>query len=111
MTFALLNIYPILRLALFVVMAIRLPRQISRGDAMSKAIKRLLLAAFAITATAFVLFILFQILLSQLIEGSLSAMDGDLFASVWLADALLWVPVLAVNVIWMAIQERRDGGS
>ncbi|MFO7806202.1 MAG: hypothetical protein R6V30_11120 [Paracoccaceae bacterium] len=110
MTFALLNIYPILRLALFVVMALRLPRQIRRGDALSKVLKRLVLAVFAITATAFVLFILFQILFSQVVEGSLSAMDGDLFAAVWLADALLWVPVLVVNVIWLAMQERRDGG-
>ncbi|MCA1776488.1 MAG: hypothetical protein LC676_13010 [Loktanella sp.] len=69
-----------------------------------------MLAVFAITATAFVLFILFQILFSQVVEGSLSAMDGDLFTAVWLADAFLWVPVLMVNVIWLAIQERRDWG-
>jgi hypothetical protein len=113
MTFALLNIYPILRLALFVVMALRLPQRITRGGALPKALKRLVLAAFAISATAFVLFILFQIVTSRLFVDAapMPVMDGALFVAVWLEDAFLWVPVLVFNVIWMAVQERGEGSN
>lgn len=107
MTVTLLYIYPILRLALFLVMALRLPRRITRGGFLSKAVKRIVLAAFAITALAFVLFVVFQIVTTRLFAASTTAMDGTLFAGVWLADAFLWVPVLIVNVIWMGLQERK----